>query len=206
MLAKSPPRAATPNGKVRTVPRRRPNKDLRTREYLTTDEVERLMKAAGKNRHGHRDSLMILVAYRHGLRVSELIDLRWDQIDWSKGNLHVRRLKGGIDSVHPVMGDELRGLRKLQREQEPRSAFIFTSERGSPFTRSGFAKLIERAGEAAKLGFKTHPHSLRHACGFALANRGHDTRSLQVYLGHVDIKHTARYSELTPTRFKDFWR
>ena len=102
--------------------------------------------------------------------------------------------------------DELRALRRLQREQEPRSAFVFTSERGSPFTTAGFARMVERAGAEAKLGFKAHPHMLRHACGFALANKGHDTRALQGYLGHKNIQHTVRYTELAPGRFKDFWR
>ena len=100
------------------------------------------------------------------------------------------------------MGDELRALRRLDREQEPESAFVFTSERGS----AGFARLVERAGAAAKLGFKAHPHMLRHACGFALAAKGHDTRALQAYLGHKNILHTVRYTELAPTRFKSFWR
>jgi integrase len=185
-------------------PRRVPNAELRTREYLTEAEVEKLIKAAGGNRYGHRDSTMILVAFRHGLRPSELVDLRWDQIDFNSGNLAVRRVKKGTPSTHPVRGDELRALRRLQREQEPKSPFVFTSERGTPFTTAGFARMIERAGEG--LGFKAHPHMLRHACGFALANAGHDTRSLQAYLGHKNIQHTVRYTELAPTRFKDFWR
>ena len=197
----------TPTTKRRTVtPRRRRNGDLRTREYLTEDEVERLMKAATGNRHGHRDATMILVAYRHGLRVSELVDLRWDQIDFRTATLHVRRAKQGTPSAHPIIGDELRALRRLQREQEPKSPFVFTSERGAPFTSAGFARMIERAGDEAKFGFKPHPHMLRHACGYALANRGHDTRALQAYLGHKNIQHTVRYTELSPTRFKDFWR
>ena len=112
----------------------------------------------------------------------------------------------GSPSTHPIQGDELRALRRLQREQEPKSPFVFTSERGSPFTTAGFARLVERAGAAAELGFKAHPHMLRHACGFALANKGHDTRALQAYLGHKNIQHTVRYTELAPTRFKDFWR
>ena len=115
---------------------------------------------------------MILVAYRHGLRASELVDLRWDQVDFNQAALHVRRVKQGTPATHPILGDELRALRQLQREQEPRSPFVFTIERGSPFTTSGFAKLVERAGEAAGLGFPAHPHMLRHACGFALANKG----------------------------------
>ena len=164
------------------------------------------MKAATGNRHGHRDATMILVAYRHGLRVSELVDLRWDQVDFRAATLHVRRLKAGTPSTHPILGDELRALRRLQRDQEPKSPFVFTSERGSPFTSVGFARMIERAGVEAKFGFKPHQHMLRHACGYALANRGHDTRALQAYLGHGNIQHTVRYTELSPTRFKNFWR
>jgi integrase len=164
------------------------------------------MEAAKGNRWGLRDATMVLVAYRHGLRVSELVDLRWDQVDFEKATLHVRRVKKGTPATHPVLGDELRALRRLQREQEPKSPFVFTSERGAPFTTAGFARMVERAGSEAKLGFKAHPHMLRHACGYALANRGHDTRALQAYLGHRNIHHTVRYSEMSPTRFKDFWR
>lgn len=188
------------------VPRRLKNADLRTREYLTADEVERLTAIAKANRNGHRDATMILVAYRHGLRVSELVDLRWDQIEFSSATLHVRRVKNGTPSTHPIVGDELRALRRLQREQTPKSPFVFTSERGSPFTVAGFARMVERAGCEAKLGFKAHPHMLRHACGYALANKGHDTRGIQSYLGHKNIQHTVRYTELSPTRFRDFWR
>ena len=206
-MAKSHLRVVTPTTEIRTVrPTRRPNVDLRTREYLTPTEVERLLRATKGNRWGHRDATMILVAYRHGLRASELADLRWDQIDFATATLHVRRVKQGSPSTHPILGDELRMLRRLQREQEPRSPFVFTSERSSPFTTAGFARMVERAGEAAKLGFKAHPHMLRHACGFALTNRGHDTRALQAYLGHRNIQHTVRYTELAPDRFKDFWR
>ena len=104
--------------------------------------------------------------------------------------LAVRRVKQGSPSTHPILGDELRALRQLQREQEPKSPFVFTSERGSPFTTAGFARMVERAGVEAELGFKAHPHMLRHACGFALANKGHDTRALQAYLGHRNIQHT----------------
>jgi integrase len=149
---------------------------------------------------------MVLVAYRHGLRASELVDLRWDQAEFKTATLHVRRVKQGTPSTHPILGDELRALRRLQREQEPKSPFVFTSERGAPFTAAGFARMVERAGTEAKLGFKAHPHMLRHACGYALANKGHDTRALQAYLGHKNIQHTVRYTELSPTRFKDFWR
>jgi type 1 fimbriae regulatory protein FimB/type 1 fimbriae regulatory protein FimE len=210
-MAKSHLRLVTPATVKRTVapkrtPRRLPNADLRTREHLTEAEVERLIRAAGKNRWGHRDATMVLVAFRHGLRASELVDLRWSQFDFKTATLHVRRVKKGTPSTHPVLGDELRALRRLQREQEPKSPFVFTSERGAPFTTAGFARMVERAGVEAKFGFKAHPHMLRHATGYALASKGHDTRALQAYLGHKNIQHTVRYTELSPTRFKDFWR
>jgi len=206
-VAKRHLKLVTPATVKRTVtPRRRPNGDFRTREYLTEAEVEKLMNAAKDNRHGHRDTTMVLVAYRHGLRASELVDLRWEQVDFRSAALHVRRVKQGTPSVHPIVGDELRALRRLQRDQEPKSPFVFTSERGAPFTTAGFARMVERAGIEARLGFKAHPHMLRHACGYALANRGHDTRALQAYLGHKNIQHTVRYTELSPLRFKNFWR
>ncbi len=206
-MGKSHLKLVTPATVNRTVaPKRLPNGRLRTREYLTEAEVERLMAAAKRNRWGHRDATMVHVAYRHGLRVAELVDLRWAQVEFRPAALHVRRVKQGTPSTHPILGDELRALRRLQREQKPRSPFVFTSERGAPFTTAGFARMIERAGRVAKLAFKAHPHMLRHACGYALANKGHDTRALQAYLGHKNIQHTVRYTELSPTRFKDFWR
>jgi integrase len=207
-MAKANLKLVSPATEKRTVvtPLRKPNAELRTREYLTDAEVAKLTETAKDNRYGHRDAAMILLAYRHGFRAAELVDLRWDQIDFTRGTLAVGRAKRGTPSTHPIMGDELRALRKLQREQEPRSPFVFTSERGSPFTTAGFARLVERAGAAAGFKFKAHPHMLRHACGFALANKGHDTRALQAYLGHRNIQHTVRYTELSPDRFKDFWR
>ena len=104
------------------------------------------MTAARKNRWGHRDATMVLVAYRHGLRVSELVDLRWSQVEFKTATLHVCRVKQGTQSTHPILGDEVRALRRLQREQQPKSPFVFTSERGSPFTTAGFARMVERAG------------------------------------------------------------
>jgi type 1 fimbriae regulatory protein FimB/type 1 fimbriae regulatory protein FimE len=173
---------------------------------LTPGEVARLLAAAGKlGRHGHRDETLLLLAYRHGLRVSELAALRWNQVDLKAGLLHVARLKNGIDSVHPLRGPELRALRRLQREYE-QAAYVFITERGGPMTPDGVRKVIQRAGEQARLGFPVHPHMLRHSCGYKLANDGHDTRAIQHYLGHKNIQHTVRYTELAPTRFKNFWR
>src|ERR1700694_1059966 len=116
------------------------------------------------------------------------------------------RVEQGPPTTRPILGDELRALRRLQREQDPKSPFVFTSERGAPFTTAGFARMIERAGSEARLGFKAHPHMLRHACGYTLSNKGHDTRALQAYLGHRNIQHTVRYTELAPERFKHFWK
>jgi type 1 fimbriae regulatory protein FimB/type 1 fimbriae regulatory protein FimE len=192
-------------GDRRSPPRRKRNAEVRAREYLTDAEVNRLIVAAGKKRYGHRDATMVLVDYRHGLRASELVTVRWDVIDFAHGRLPVSRLKGSSESVHPLSGRELRALRRLKREQDPASPFVFTSERGAPFTPAGFRKMIARLGVAAGFDFPVHPHMLRHACGFKLANDGVDTRSLQAYLGHRNIQHTVRYTELAPTRFKNFW-
>ena len=173
---------ATVNGTVPPPPPR-PNAATRAREYLTDAEVQKLMKAAGENRNGHRDATMVLLAYRHGLRPIELVTLRWDAVDFAHGQIHVGRAKNGSPSVHPLSGVELRALRRLKREQDPPSPFIFTSERGSPFTTAGWRKMVARLGVAAKLGFVTHPHMLRHACGFQLANQGTDTRHPASLLG-----------------------
>jgi integrase len=178
----------------------------RTRRYLTGHEVEKLIEAARKHgRYGHRDATMILIAYRHGLRASELCDLQWHQVELNAGRLHVRRSKRGTPSVHPIQGDEIRALRRLQREQEA-SPYVFSSERGGPMTAKSFGTLFARLGERARMAFAIFPHMLRHACGYALANAGHDTRALQAWLGHKNIQHTVRYTELAPDRFKDFWR
>jgi site-specific recombinase XerD len=176
------------------------------RKYVLPKEVELLMATARKtSRYGHRDSTMILIAYRHGLRASELVGLEWHQIELDQGRLHVRRAKNGTPSVHPLRGDEIRALRRLKRES-PQSAFVFLTERGGPMSAVGFHHLIQRLGKAANMPFHIHPHMLRHGCGFALANAGHDTRSLQHWLGHKNISNTTIYTAMSPDRFKDFWR
>jgi len=178
----------------------------RTRNYLTGAEVDRLIAAARKvSRYGHRDATMILIAYRHGLRASEVCDLQWHQVELAAGRLHVRRSKRGTPSVHPMQGDEIRALRRLQREQGP-GPHVFVSERGGPMTPKSFGNAFARLGERAGMSFLIHPHMLRHGCGYALANAGHDTRALQAWLGHKNIQHTVRYTEMAPDRFRDFWR
>ena len=187
------------NRKVRkTAFVRLPNSELRAREYLTPDEMERLIAAAKDTRYGLRDSTMLLTIYRHGLRAQECCDLEWSAVDWN------HRVKGGKSTVHPIRGDELRALRKLLRETND-GRFMFMTERGGPFTADNLNKLVKRLG-AGIFDFPIHVHMIRHACGFKLANDGHDTRALQDYLGHRSISSTVRYTELSATKFKDFWR
>ena len=198
-------RMVAPSNQNRTVPVRRPNAELRTREYLTPAEIEKLIAVAKRGRYGRRDATLILVAYWHGLRASEVADLEWSQVEWGRSPaLHVRRAKNGKPAVHPIRGDELRMLRDLHRNTE--GAFVFQTERGGPFTADAVNRLIKRIGERAGLPFQVHAHMLRHACGYAMAKAGHDTRLIQDWLGHRAIQHTARYTELSPIRFKDVWR
>jgi site-specific recombinase XerD len=194
------------SAKLKNIPPIKPkNKDCRSREYLTDTEIEKLRKAArNKGRHGVRDDTLILLMFRHGLRVSEVITLCWDQIDLEKGLLHVTRLKNGLPSTHPVRGLELRALRKLQRSY-PESPYVFVSERKAPLTDRTIHHIVARAGKAAAFSFSVHPHMLRHSTGFFLANNGHDTRSIQSYLGHANIKNTVIYTELSSQRFKSFF-
>lgn len=185
-------------------PRRPKNADVRAREHLTQDEVKRLRDAAKKTgRNGSRDSLIILLIYRHGLRVSELCDLTWQQISFDQGVIHVVRKKGSKPSTHKLEGSEIRALRKLKREQ-PASSFIFLSERKAPLSSRAVQAMIARAGEVAEIGMPIHPHMLRHATGYALANSGATTRDIQDYLGHNNIQNTVRYTALASDRFKSF--
>ncbi len=194
-----------PRNENRTVPIRRANAALRPREYLTPDEIEKLMKAARESRYGQRDATLILVAYRHGLRAIEICDLEWSQVEWGRAaTLHVRRVKNGKPSAHPLRGDEIRALRALQRQTT--GGFVFETERGGPFTPDAVNRLIKRIGEHAGFPFQVHAHMLRHGCGYALANAGHDTRRIQDWLGHRSIQHTVRYSELSAAPFKGFWK
>jgi len=183
-----------------TPPRRRKNDEARAREWLKEDEVEQLRKAAAKmGTWGHRNATMILIGFRHGLRVSELIELRWEQIDLDARTLFVRRLKGSKSSQHTLERDEVAALRKLGPE---RTGVVFLSERRAPLSRRTFSHVMAEAGLAAKLKITVHPHMLRHACGYCLTAAGHPTRMVQEWLGHRNIQHTVRYTELDPERFR----
>ena len=180
------------------------NAEYRQREHLTPSEVAKLIETAKRNRYGQRDATMILVAYRHGLRASEICDLEWSAVDFERAELHVTRKKGGKPATHPIRGDELRELRKIRKVAK--GSFVFETERGGPFAVESFNHLVKKIGQKANLPFRAHAHMLRHACGYKLAGDGHDTGSIQDYLGHRDIRHTVRYTELSPRPFRDFWR
>ena len=155
----------TPDNDLRKVPVRPKNRDVRRREHLLPDEVDALIQAAGKiGRHRLRDRVLILTAYRHGMRVSELVGLKWDPVDLRRAQMHVNRLKNGSPATHPIEGDEPRLLRRLKREY-PETAFLFTTERGGPLTRSTVSKLLSRAGREAEMPFPVHPHMHRHGTG-----------------------------------------
>jgi len=181
-------------------PRRRTNREVRVREYLTTEELQRLIKAARKHgRNSERDALMIAMATRHGLRASELCSMLWSQIDWKTARLTVLRNKGSVDSTHPLTGGELRALRAIRRGVGDDARYVFMSELGAPTTPAGFRKMLSRVG--VRCGLRTvHPHMLRHSCGFAMAEAGEDVRAMQDWLGHAAIQNTVRYTALAPGR------
>ena len=185
------------------LPRKPKNVDVRPREYLTEKEVEQLIKQAKKGRYGSRDALLILLMYRHGLRVSEVVNLRWSDVDFQSGVIQVKRVKNGVNGIHPLSGRELRVLRALKRLSTT-SPFILVSERGSPMTTRNVRHLVANAGEA--LPFPTHPHMLRHGCGYKLINDGVDVRTVQQFLGHSSINSTVIYTKLDSKRFEGLWR
>jgi integrase len=181
-------------------PRRRTYREVRVREYLTSEELQRLIKAARKHgRNSERDALMIAMAARHGLRASELCSMLWSQVEWKTARLTVLRNKGSVDSTHPLTGGELRALRAIRREVGDDARYVFMSELGAPTTPAGFRKMLSRVG--AQCGLPTvHPHMLRHSCGFAMAEAGEDVRAMQDWLGHAAIQNTVRYTALAPGR------
>jgi integrase len=198
-------RLVEPRNVNRSVPVRPANARLRQREYLTAKEVEKLIKAAkdDRGRYGDRDATMILIAFRHGLRAAEICDLEWPQVEFGRSaSLHVRRVKNGKPAVHPLRGDEIRALRELRR-QFPDSGYVFATERGGPFTTDAVNRLIKRIGARAGFAFPVHAAPRLRLCP---GQQGPYTRAIQNWLVHRSIQHTVRYTELSATRFKDFWR
>ncbi|MEL6500914.1 MAG: tyrosine-type recombinase/integrase [Cyanobacteria bacterium J06623_1] len=177
----------------------------REREYLRSPEVQAMIHAAKKvGRHGVRDGGTILLMFRHGLRTAELVALKWTQIDLTGGYIEVHRVKHGHDSIHPLRSPELRALRQIKRDYADTS-YVFVSERKAPLSTRSIRHIVARSGELAGLSFQVHPHQLCHACGYYLAAQGHDTRAIQDYLGHKNIHHTVRYTQMSPQRFENFW-
>jgi site-specific recombinase XerD len=183
-------------------PKKSSNRD---REYLRTSEISAMIRVAKKvGRHGVRNGAIILLMFRHGLRTAELVALKWTQIDFADGYIEVHRVKHGHDSIHPLRSPEIRALRQIQRDYTDTS-YVFVSERQAPLSTRSIRHIVARAGKLAGIPFEVHPHQLRHACGYYLAAQGQDTRAIQDYLGHKNIHHTVRYTQMSPQRFENFW-
>jgi site-specific recombinase XerD len=180
--------------------------DGNKRNFLTELEIKRLLDSARRGRHGTRDYLIVLMAYRHGLRVSELVDIRLRDLDLDAARFHVRRKKGSLSTIQPIEGDELRAIRAYLRERgETKIPYLLLGERG-PLTRQAVNYLLKEIGQRAKVGLHIHPHMLRHSTGYYLANKGYDTRLIQDYLGHKNISHTVKYTRTAASRFEGLWR
>lgn len=183
----------------------RTNIEKRSREYLLPSEVESLIEASKKTRNGLRDSTLILLSYRHGLRVNEATSLTWSDIDFGGGSIHINRLKKGISGRHPLRKPELIALHNVRRSLLIDSPFIFNSQQCKALGERSVRNIVSVAAIEAHLPFTCHPHMLRHACGYYLANKGFDTRAIAEYLGHRSLEHTYRYTAIAPGRFNDFW-
>jgi type 1 fimbriae regulatory protein FimB len=179
------------------------------RKHLTAREIEKLLAATKGSRNETRDRCFLLLMFRHGLRVSEALGLKISDIDLDGRTLHIHRLKNGLSTTHPLRTDETRVIKVWLADRDrmhPESKILFISERRSPLSRKTVWFFIRKYGEAADLEIAAHPHMLRHACGYALADQGADTRLIQDYLGHRNIQHTVRYTATNPARFEKLWR
>jgi len=176
----------------------------RVKDFLDPSEIDRLLAAAKEGRHGVRDYLLLLLMYRHGLRVSETITLRLKALNLKQSSLWVKRIKNSLSTQQPITGDELRAIKRYLADRNDKLPWLFISERGQPLTRQAVNYIIAQAGERAKLGH-VHPHMLRHSCGYYLANKGVDFRTAQDFLGHRDPKHTVRYTRVAGHRFEGLW-
>jgi site-specific recombinase XerD len=175
----------------------------RPKDFLDPSEIKLFLNAAKEGRQGIRDHLLFLMMYRHGLRCSEAIDLRRDDISFDRSTIWIRRLKGSNSGMHPIEGDELRAIRRYLATRD--DAWLFISERQTKLTRFAVNYLVDRTAKAA--GFdNVHPHCLRHSCGYALCEKGRDLRTIQEWLGHRSIEMTVRYTRISQRRFNGLWR
>ena len=182
---------------------------MNDRKHLVLTEIDRLIAATRGSRNEARDRCLLLLMFRHGLRVSEACGLKMSQVDIESRVLHVARLKKGLSTTHPLRMDELRAIKTWLAERKrwnPETDAFFVSERRQPLSRKTAWAAIRAYGEKAGLSVAAHPHMLRHACGFALADQGADTRLIQDYLGHRNIQHTVIYTATNPARFEKLWR
>lgn len=179
------------------------NDDSRGRKHLTRMEVHAIAKRARKGkRNGARDALMIRMAFEHGLRASELVGLRWQDVLFETQELNVKRAKGSISGTHPIQGETLRALRRHHRDMDkPTGGAVFASERGAPMSVDGFRRMFGRVSQQ-EMGQIWNPHALRHACGYHLINSGADLRTVQQYMGHANIQNTVAYTALTGRQFE----
>ena len=177
----------------------------RGKNFLNEAEMEKLIDAAKRGRHGTRDHLLMLMMYRHGLRVSEAVGLRRDHVNLAQARVWVQRLKNSLSVEQPIAGDELRAIKRYLAVRTDKLPWLFISERRQPMTRQAVNYLIGVAGESAGLK-NVHPHMLRHSCGYYLANTGVDLRTMQDYLGHRDPKHTVHYTRVAGRRFEGLWK
>ena len=201
---KQPDTTTPPTCENGTIYKRRKNKDIRPREYLSENDIKKLIQGAKNSPwYGSRDATLILIMFRHGLRVSEAVSLKWNQIDFELGIIHVERIKNGVNSTHPLSGSEIRALRSLKREST--TPYIFNSNRGNPLSVRTVRLIVAQAGQRAGFEYSIHPHMLRHSTGFYLAMNGQDTRAIQHYLGHASITSTVIYTHLDPSRFNGFF-
>ena len=183
---------------------------MNRRRFLTAKEVQAMMQAARQGPTGERDYCLILLAFRHGMRISELLDLHYHDLDLREGRVNVRRLKNGFSTIHPLRFDEREAIERWSQvragwKAAAKTDALFISRRGTPLSRQQAYRIIRSAGENAGTVTHTHPHMLRHACGYELAERGTDTRLIQDYLGHRNIRHTVRYTASNAARFAGIW-
>ena len=176
----------------------------RKKDFLNSTEIADLLSSAKKGRHNIRDYLLLLMMYRHGLRVSEAISLRISDLNLAQSRIWIERLKNGLSVEQPIAGDELRAIKRYLNSRTDDLPWLFISERGQPLARQSVNYIVRKASERSKLE-QVHPHTLRHSCGYYLANKGYDLRLIQDYLGHRDPKHTVHYTRVAGARFEGIW-